>query len=72
MTQDEWVDIDLQGRSRFPQAFIGPMVAVMCEHENENELLSTTVQNTLKTMAVLEAACHCSNQNMTRIKHIHN
>ncbi len=72
MTQGEWVDIDLQGRSRFPHAFIGSMAAVMREHENENELPSTIVQNTLKTMAVLEAACHSSTQNMTRIQHIHN
>ncbi len=58
MTQGEWVDIDLQGRSRFPHAFIGPMAAVIREYEHENELLSTRVQNTLKTMAVIEAAWH--------------
>jgi hypothetical protein len=66
------VDIDLQGRSRFPHAFIGPMAAAMREYENEKELPSTRVQNTLKTMAVLEAAWHSSTQNMTRIQHIHN
>ncbi len=50
------MDIDLQGRSRFPHAFIRPMTAVMREYENEKELLLTRVQNTLKMMAVINAA----------------
>jgi hypothetical protein len=53
-------------------AFIGPIVAAMREHENENDRPSTTVQNTLKTTAIIEAAWHSSTQNMTRIQHIHN
>jgi hypothetical protein len=44
MTHGEWIDIDLQGRSRFPHGFIGPMAAVMREYENENERSSTSVQ----------------------------
>ncbi len=69
MTQGEWIDIDLQGRSRFPHAFIGPMAAVMRECENEDQIPSTTVQDALKTMAILEAAWQSSNKNMISIQY---
>jgi predicted dehydrogenase len=69
ITQGEWVDIDLQGQSRFPHAFIGTMAAVMRECENENERPSTSVQDALKTMAVLEAAWQSSTKNMTPIQY---
>jgi predicted dehydrogenase len=67
MTNGQWVDIDLQGRSRFPHAFIGPMAAAMRRYENENERPSTDIEEALKTMAVLEAAWKSSTENMTPI-----
>jgi predicted dehydrogenase len=67
MTQGKWVDIDLQGRSRIPHAFIGSMAAVMRECEDNNERPAISVQNALKTMAVLEAAWESSTKNMTPI-----
>jgi len=67
MTNGEWVDIDLQGRSRFPHAFIGPMAAAIRRYEDENDIPSTDVENSLKTMAVIEAACKSSTTNMTPI-----
>lgn len=69
MTQGEWIDIDLQGRSRFPHAFIGPMAALMRECENKDQIPSTTVQDALKTMAILEAAWQSSNKNMISIQY---
>jgi len=59
----------LQGRSRFPHAFIGTMAAVMRECENENERPSTAVQDTLKTIAVIETAWKSSTENMTPIQY---
>ena len=56
MTNDEWVDIDLQGRSRLPHAFIGIMTAEMRRYEDKNERPSTDVDEALKTMKILEAA----------------
>lgn len=67
MTGGEWVDIDLEGRARFPHAFIGPMAAVMRHCENQNELPSTNVRDAFKTMAVLEAAWESSSKNLTLI-----
>jgi len=69
MTQGEWMDIDLQGRSRFPHAFVGRMSAVMREYENENQRPSTAVQDALKTVAVLEAAWQSSTDNMIPIQY---
>jgi len=45
------------------------MAAVMREYENEKERPSTTVQDTLKTMAVLEAAWQSSTKRMTPIQY---
>jgi predicted dehydrogenase len=69
MTNGEWVDIDLQGRSRFPHAFIGPMAAAICRYENENDRPSTDVEDALKTMTVLDAAWKSSTENMTPIQY---
>jgi predicted dehydrogenase len=67
MTQGKWVDIDLQGRSRFPHAFIGPMAAAIRRYENENDRPSTDVEDALKTMAVIEAAWQSSTNSLTPI-----
>ncbi len=69
MTNGEWVDIDLQGRSRFPHAFIGPMAAAIRRYENETDRPSTDVEDALKTMTVLEAAWKSSMNNMTPIEY---
>jgi predicted dehydrogenase len=69
MTNGEWVDIDLQGRQRFPHAFIGPMAAAIRRYEDENDRPSTDVEDALKTMAVLEAAWNSSMNNMTPINY---
>lgn len=67
MTNGEWVDIDLQGRSRFPHAFIGPMAAAIRRYENKHDLPSTDVEEALRTMTVLDAAWESSTKNMTTI-----
>ena len=69
MTRGEWVDVDLQGRSRFPHAFIGPMAAAMRRYEDENERPSTDVEEALKTMEILEAAWNSSMNDMTPINY---
>jgi len=69
MTNGEWVDIDLQGRRRFPHAFIGPMAAAIRRYEDENDRPSTDVEDALKTMAVLEAAWNSAMNNMTPINY---
>ncbi|CAF0794635.1 unnamed protein product [Adineta ricciae] len=69
ITNGEWVDIDLQQRNRFPHAFIGPMAAAIRRYENENDRPSTDIEDTLKTMAVLEAAWDSSTNNMTSISY---
>jgi hypothetical protein len=45
------------------------MAAVMRECENENERPSTAVQDTLKTIAVIETAWKSSTENMTPIQY---
>lgn len=69
MTKGEWVDIDLQGRSRFPHAFIGPMAAAMRRYEDENDRPSTDVDDVLKTMTILDFAWKSSRENMTPINY---
>ncbi|CAF1284260.1 unnamed protein product [Adineta steineri] len=69
ITNGEWIDIDLQGRNRFPHAFIGPMAAAMCRYENEDDRPSTDIEDALKTMTILEAAWESSTNNMTPISY---
>jgi hypothetical protein len=69
MTNGEWVDIDMQGRSRLPHAFIGTMAAEMRRYEDENERPSTDIEEALKTMEILEAAWNSSMNDMTPINY---
>jgi len=69
MTNGKWIDIDLQGRSRFPHAFIGPMAAAIRRYENENDRPLTDIEDTLKTMAILESAWESSTKNLTPIRY---
>ncbi len=68
MTNGEWVEIDLQGRRRFPHAFIGPMAAALRRYENEADRPSTDVEEALKTMAILETGWQ-SSMDMTPINY---
>ncbi|CAF2409196.1 unnamed protein product [Rotaria sp. Silwood2] len=67
MTKGEWIDIDLQGRTRFPHAFIGPMAAAIRRYENQYNQPSTDVKDALKTMTIIETAWKSSTNNMTPI-----
>lgn len=67
MTDGEWIDIDLEGRNRFPHAFIGPMAAIMCFCEDKTQLPPTRLQDAIKTMAIIEAAWESSTKNHTSI-----
>jgi predicted dehydrogenase len=69
MTKGEWIDIDLQGRSRFPHAFIGPMAAAIRRYENDNDRPLTDIEDSLKTMAILESAWESSTKNLTPIQY---
>ncbi len=67
MTNGEWIDIDLQGRSHFPHGFIGPMAAAIRRYENEDHRPPTNVEDALKTMVVIHAAQESSTKNITPI-----
>ena len=55
-TEGKWIEVDLQGRNRFPYAFIGPMAAAM-HYANDFKIKpSTAVDDALKTMLVVESA----------------
>ncbi|PTR01084.1 putative dehydrogenase [Mucilaginibacter yixingensis] len=51
----EWKEVQLEG-SWFPDAFIGTMSSVMRYKNGETNVLPTSVEDVVKTMAVVEAA----------------
>jgi len=51
----EWKEVQLEG-SWFPDAFIGTMSSVMRYKNGETNVLPTSVEDVIKTMAVVEAA----------------
>lgn len=51
----EWETLKLEG-SWFPDAFIGTMSALMRYKEGSDDTLATSVEDVIKTMAVVEAA----------------
>lgn len=51
----EWQTVDLEG-SWFPDAFIGTMSSVMQHVTGESDVLPTSVEDVIKTMAVVESA----------------
>ncbi|CAF3602140.1 unnamed protein product [Rotaria sordida] len=69
MTKGEWIDIDLQGRSRFSHAFIGPMAAAIRRYGNVHDQPSTDIEDALKTMIIVETARKNSTYNMTPIQY---
>ena len=52
---DGWRTIPLQG-SWFPHAFMGPMASVMRYLEGSIDRIPTSVEDAIRTMAVVEAA----------------
>lgn len=51
----EWKQVDLEG-SWFPEAFIGTMASLMRYKEGSSDVLHTSVEDVIKTMAVVESA----------------
>jgi len=51
----EWVEVPLEG-SWFPDAFIGTMGSLMRYKNGETDILPTSVEDVIKTMAVVESA----------------
>ncbi|MCD0489375.1 Gfo/Idh/MocA family oxidoreductase [Pedobacter sp. MC2016-14] len=51
----EWKTVELEG-SWFPDAFVGTMAALMRFKEGSSEVLPTSVEDVIKTMATVEAA----------------
>ncbi|MGN6639736.1 MAG: gfo/Idh/MocA family oxidoreductase, partial [Mucilaginibacter sp.] len=53
--QPEWKEVQLDG-SWFPDAFIGTMSSLMRYQSGETDVLPTSVEDVIKTMAVVESA----------------
>lgn len=51
----EWKTLELEG-SWFPEAFVGTMSSLMRYREGSSDILHTSVEDVIKTMAVVEAA----------------
>lgn len=51
----QWQEVELEG-SWFPDAFIGTMSSLMRYQSGESEVLPTSVEDVIKTMAVVESA----------------
>jgi predicted dehydrogenase len=62
--EPEWKTLELEG-SWFPEAFIATMSSLMRFKEGSSEVLPTSVEDVIKTMAVVEAAYNSSDGNMT-------
>ena len=59
--EPKWNSLSLEG-SWFPDAFIGTMASVMCFMEGSSKVLPTSVEDVIKTMAVVEAAYESSDK----------
>ncbi|SFH24784.1 Gfo/Idh/MocA family protein [Pedobacter insulae] len=57
----QWESVALEG-SWFPEAFIGTMANLMRYAEGSDKVLHTSVEDVIKTMAVVEAAYHSSDK----------
>lgn len=57
----EWREVSLEG-SWYPEAFVGTMASLMRRCNDETDILPTSVEDALKTMAVVEA-CYRSDSN---------
>jgi predicted dehydrogenase len=57
----EWKTVKLEG-SWFPEAFIGTMANLMRYNEGSDQVLHTSVEDVIKTMAVVECAYQSSDE----------
>jgi len=55
----EWQTVKLEG-SWFPEAFIGTMANLMRYNEGSSDVLYTSVEDVIQTMAVVESAYQSS------------
>lgn len=62
----EWQSIELEG-SWFPDAFIGPMANLQRFSADEDETLWTSMDDAIRTMAVVEACYESSHQGATKV-----
>ncbi|MBB5437832.1 putative dehydrogenase [Pedobacter sp. AK017] len=62
----EWKELKLEG-SWFPEAFIGTMANLMRYKEGSSPVLHTSVEDVIKTMAVVESAYLSSNKGGVKI-----
>ena len=65
-TGEEWTELELQG-GWFPEAFIGTMANLQRFAAGEDDVLSTRVDDALKTMALIEALYTSSERGATPI-----
>jgi len=63
----EWKTLDLEG-SWFPDAFAGTMSSVMRYKTGETDVLPTSVEDVIKTMAVVESAYQSSDSGGVPVK----
>ena len=65
--QAEWQTVKLEG-SWFPEAFIGTMANLMCYNEGSTDVLHTSVEDVIQTMAVVESAYKSSDIGGVKVK----
>ena len=63
----EWKTVQLEG-SWFPEAFIGTMANLMRYNEGSSEVLYTSVEDVIQTMAVVESAYQSSDTGGVNVK----
>lgn len=57
----EWIEVDLEG-SWFPDAFVGTMASLMRYVEGSSDVLATSVEDVVHSMAIVEAAYTSNNE----------
>jgi predicted dehydrogenase len=65
--QAEWQTVKLEG-SWFPEAFIGTMANLMRYNEGSTDVLHTSVEDVIQTMAVVESAYQSSDIGGVKVK----
>ncbi|WP_316847958.1 Gfo/Idh/MocA family oxidoreductase [Pedobacter psychrodurus] len=65
--QTEWQTVQLEG-SWFPEAFIGTMANLMRYNEGSTNVLHTSVEDVIQTMAVVESAYKSSDMGGVKVK----
>jgi predicted dehydrogenase len=66
--EPSWQTVELEG-SWFPDAFIGTMSSLMRYKEGSSDILPTSVEDVIKTMAVVESAYESSDRGGVPIKY---